>query len=213
MEDTKLIAKKRDLEGSSNARRLRKTGFVPAVVYGDEKEPVSVDLDTHAFGQLLHHHASESLLIDVEVEGEGTLSVLVKEVQHHPVSDDILHVDLMRVSANKPIAVDVSLELVGEAVGVQAGGVVDHVMHAIGVECLPGDLVEVFEVDISALEIGNALHVSDLNLGSKFKILVDGEAIVATVAAPKVEVEEDEEVAADASAEPEVITEKKAEEE
>ena len=210
MEDTKLIVKKRDLEGSSNARRLRKTGFVPAVVYGDEKEPVSVKIDTHAFGQLLHHHASESLLIDIEIEDEGTLSVLVKDVQHHPVSDDILHVDLMRVSANKPIAVDISLELVGEAAGVQAGGVVDHVMHAIGVECLPGDLVETFEIDISALEIGDALHVSDLKLGAKFKILVDGEAIVATVAAPKVDVEEDE--VSDAAAEPEVITEKKEEE-
>ncbi len=209
MEDTKLIAKKRELEGSSNARRLRKTGFVPAVVYGDEKDAVSVELNAHDFERILHHHASESLLIDIEVEGEGTLSVLVKDVQHHPVSDDILHVDLMRVSANKVIAVDVLLELVGDDAGVQAGGVVDHVMHAIGVECLPRDLVDVFEIDISALEIGDAMHVSDLKLGEQFKILVDGEAIVATVAAPKVE--EDEDDAGTAAGEPEVITEKKEE--
>ncbi len=207
MEDTKLIAKKRDLEGSSNARRMRNAGSLPAVVYGDDKEPVSVEINAHDFEQILHHHASESLIIDVELEGEGLISVLVKDVQHHPVTSDPLHVDLMRVAANKPIHVDVQLELVGEAAGVKAGGSLDHVMHSIGVECLPGDLVEAFEVDISDLEIGKALHVSELNLDSKFKLLVDADAIVATVSGPKAEEE-----AAEEGAEPEVITEKKEEE-
>ncbi len=210
MENTKLIAKKRNLEGSSNARRLRKTGALPAVIFGADKEPVSVEINAHDFEQILHHSASESILIEIEVEGEGNTRVLVKDVQHHPVSTDLLHVDLMRVTAGKAINVEIQLELVGEAEGVKTGGSVDHVMHSISVECLPKDLVEKIEIDISEMEIGDALCVSDLGLGAKFKALVDETAIVATIAAPRAE-EEDDEVA-DASAEPEVITEKKEDE-
>ncbi len=206
MEDIKLIAKKRELEGSSNSRRMRATGNLPGVVYGSEKAPVSIEVNLHDFEQILHHHSSESMLIDIDLEGEGSISVLVKDVQHHPVSSELLHVDLMRVEANKPIQVDVALELVGDAAGVKAGGILDHTMHSITVECLPADLVEEFDIDVSNLEIGQSLHVSDLNLGSKYKILVDGEAIVAGVSGPQAEEEEAEEGAA--STEPEVIGEK-----
>ena len=212
MEDKKLIAKKRNLEGSSNARRMRHTGNLPGVVYGSDKSPVSIEVDLHEFEQILHHHTSESLLIDISLEGEGDLSVLVKDVQHHPVSSELIHVDLMRVEANKPISVDIALELVGEAEGVKAGGILDHVMHSIAVECLPGDLVESFEVDVSKLEIGQQLQVTDLNLDSKYKLLVDEESIVAGVSGPQAE-EEEEVEAVEAGAEPEVITEKKEEDE
>jgi large subunit ribosomal protein L25 len=212
MENTKLIAKKRDLEGSSNARRLRNEGTLPGVIYGAEKEPVSVEFNSHDFEQVLHHSASESLLIEIELEGEGAVRVLVKDVQHHPVTSDLVHVDMMRVTAGKPITVDIQLELTGEAEGVKAGGILDHVMHSIGVECLPRDMVESFEVDVSELEIGQSLQVSDLKLGPKFKILVDADSIVAGVAAPRVEEEAEEEAAEGAegaASEPEVITEKK----
>ena len=208
MEDKKLIAKKRGLEGSSNARRMRHTGNLPGVVYGSDKSPVSIEVDLHDFEQILHHHTSESLLIDIHLEGEGDLSVLVKDVQHHPVTSELMHVDLMRVQADKPISVDIALELVGEAAGVKAGGILDHTMHSIAVECLPGDLVESFEVDVSGLEIGQQLQVSDLNLDSKFKLLVDEESIVAGVSGPQAE-EEEEEEEVEAATEPEVITEKK----
>ncbi|VGO15319.1 50S ribosomal protein L25 [Pontiella desulfatans] len=210
MEDTKLIAKKRDLEGSSNVRRMRNAGSLPAVIYGDDKESVSVELNMHEFEQVLHHSASESIIIDVEVEGEGVTSVLIKDVQHHPVTSDLMHVDLFRVTAGQVLAVDIQLELVGEAAGVKAGGTLDHVMHSIEVECLPKDLVEKIEIDVSEMGIGDALHVSDLQLGAKFKALVDEDAIVAAVAAPRVEEEEDED--GSAASEPEVITEKKDEE-
>ena len=200
MEDKKLIAKKRELEGSANSRRMRAAGQLPGVVYGAEKDPVSVVVDLHDFEQILHHHTSESLIIAVEVEGEGDMSVLVKDVQHHPVTSDLLHVDLMRVEADKEISVEVEIELVGEAAGVKAGGVLDQVMHSITVECLPADLVEKFEVDVSTLEIGKSLHVSDLTLGAKYKVLLDDEAIVASVSGPHSESDED-----DDASEPEVI--------
>ena len=212
MEDTKLIAKKRELQGSANMRRMRRAGTLPGVIYGEGKEGLAIQLDTHAFEQILHHHASETMLVKIDIEGEGVISALVKEVQHHPVSSDLMHVDLQKVIAGKPIQVEIMLELMGEAAGVKAGGVLDHVMHSISVECLPKNLVEAIEIDVSDMEIGTVLHVSDLQLGADFKVLVDEEAIVASVAEPRVEVEEEEEDIAATGAEPEVINEKKADE-
>jgi large subunit ribosomal protein L25 len=209
MEDTKLTAKKRDLEGSSNARRMRRTGALPGVIYGAKKEPVSIEVNAHAFGQILHHHNSESMILEVELEGEGDVSVLVKDVQHHPVSSDLLHIDLLRVVAGQVLTVDVQLVLIGEPEGVKAGGTLDQVMHSIGVEVLPKDIVESIEVDVSALEIGDNLHISDLGIDAKFKVLVDEGAIVCAISGPTAEEEDEEGVVADG--EPEVITEKPAE--
>lgn len=208
MEDIKLIAKKRELDGSSNARRLRGEGSLPGVVYGGDKEPVSVMVDTHDLEQILHHHASESVMIEIDLEGEGDTRVLVKEIQHHPVTSDLVHVDMQRVVAGQTMNVDIQIELVGEAAGVKAGGTLDHVMHSISVECLPKDIVEAIEVDVSDLEIGQNLHVSDLGIDDTFKVLVDSDAIVCGVSGPMAEVDEDEEAAA---GEPEVLTEKNAE--
>jgi len=214
MEDTKLIAKKRELQGSSNSRRLRKAGNLPGVIYGEGKEATAVQLETHAFEQLLHHHSSETLITEIALEGAGDLSVLVKDVQRHPVSGTVVHVDLLKIIAGQAIQVDILIEISGEAAGVKEGGVLDQVMHSISVECLPRNLVEAIEVDVSDLNIGDALHVSDLNLGDTFKTTLDDDAIVATVAEPRVEVEEDDEaVDADTATEPEVITEKKADDE
>ncbi len=206
MEDKKLIVKKRDLVGSSNARRLRGVGCLPGVIYGSGKAPVSVEMDLHDFELILHHHSSESLLIDITVEGEGDMSVLVKEVQHHPVTSDLVHVDLQRVDASKPIHVEVAIELVGDSAGVKVGGVLDLVMHTISVECLPADLVEAFEVDVSHLQIGDSLHVSDLNLGDKYKVLADPTALIVSVHGQRAEEEVEP-----AAGEPEVISAKKPE--
>jgi large subunit ribosomal protein L25 len=206
MEDTKLIASKRALQGSANAARLRKSGILPGVIYGEGKEATSIELNMHDFDQMLHHHSSESVILSIQLDGQD-LSVLVKDVQHHPVTSELMHVDMQVVDANKPIHVEIGLELVGDAAGVKAGGTLDHVMHAIEVECLPGDLVEVFEIDVSGMEIGHTLHVADLNLGSQFKLLADGDAIVAAVHEPRVEEEAEE----GAATEPEVISAKKAE--
>jgi large subunit ribosomal protein L25 len=215
MEESKLIAKKRDLEGSSNARRLRNDGSLPGVIYGGGKDSASITFDAHDFEQLLHHSASESVIVEIDLEGEGSIRALVKDVQHHPVTGSLVHVDLQRVVAGQAIQVSVPLELVGEAAGVKAGGIVDHVLHEIAIEVLPRNMVESFEIDISELEIGDSIQVADLNLGADFKVLADEEAIVASVAAPRTEeeVEEEEAAAEEGAAEPEVITEKKDEEE
>jgi large subunit ribosomal protein L25 len=210
MEDTKLIARKRELQGSANARRMRKTGSLPGVIYGDGAEAIPIQIDTHAFEQLLHHHASETMLLEVEIEGEGSTSVLVKDVQHHPVTSELVHVDMLKVAADKPIQVEIPLDVNGEAAGVKAGGVLELIMHSVAVECLPGDLVESLEIDVSELEIGTSLYVSDIKLGAKLRLLSDPEAIIVSVAEPRVEVEPEEEAEeAGEGAEPEVISEKK----
>lgn len=210
MEAQQISVKKRSLEGSSASRRMRHAGLLPGVIYGINSNPLAVELETHAVEQVLHNHASETILVDIDLEGEGGVSVLLKEVQHHPVSGALLHVDLQRVSANQTLQVEVSLELIGEPEGVKLGGLLDQVMHTILVECLPADLPETVNVDVSELEIGSALHVSDLELGNKVVVLSDPDAVVAGVSAPKVEQEEDEDE--NVEAEPEVITEKPSEE-
>ena len=210
MEAEQLSVKKRSLEGSSSARRMRGAGRLPGVIYGTGSEPAAIEVETHAVEQVLHHHQSEMILIDIDLEGEGKVSVLLKDVQHHPVTGALVHVDLQRVSANETLQVEVPLELVGEPEGVKAGGLLDHVMHGILVECLPADLPETVDVDVSALNIGDSLHVSDVVVGDKVTVITDADAMVASVAAPKV-ADEDEDVA-EAGAEPEVITEKPSEE-
>jgi large subunit ribosomal protein L25 len=215
MEDTKLIAKKRDMRGSSNARRLRKSGSLPGVVYGEGKEAAPVEIETHAFNQLLHHHASDTMITSISLEGKE-MQVLVKEVQRHPTTGEVIHVDLTKIVAGQAINVDILLDLTGEAAGVKEGGVLEQVMHSIPVECLPKDLVESIEVDVSEMGIGDTLCVSDLNLGSVLKTQLEPDAIIATVAEPRVEEEPEEEEALEEEgegAEPEVISEKKAEEE
>jgi large subunit ribosomal protein L25 len=215
MEDTKLIAQKRNQQGSSNARRMRRAGSLPGVVYGEGKEAVPIQIDTHTFEELLHHHATETLITEIALEGTGDISVLVKDIQRHPVSGDILHVDLLKIIAGQVIQVDILLSLVGEAAGVKEGGVMDQVMHSIAIECLPKDLVETIEVDVSEMAIGDALCVSDLNLGSKFATSIEADSIVASVAMPRAEEEPEEEELAEVAegAEPEVINEKKADDE
>jgi len=215
MEDTKLIAKKRDLQGSSNARRMRRAGSLPGIVYGEGKEASSVQLDMHAFEELLHHHATETLITEISMDGEGDVSVLVKDVQRHPVNGSILHVDMLKIIAGQAIQVDILLSLVGEAAGVKEGGILDQVMHSIAIECLPRDLVESIEVDVSEMTIGDTLCVADLALGTKFTTTIEDDVIVASVAMPRAEEEPEEEGLADTAegAEPEVSSEKKADDE
>lgn len=209
MEDRRLIVEKRALQGSADSRRLRKEGTLPGVIYGEGNEAQAIQVKMHDFELILHHHASESLLIEIDLEDEGNLAVLVKEVQHHPVTSELMHVDLQKVSMDKPIVASIPIELVGESEGAKMGGVVEHLLHEIDVECLPGDLIDTIKVDVSELKIGDSLAVEDLDTcGGKFRFLQDAESTVVAIAGPNVESDDDEESAS----EPEVIRAKKVEE-
>ena len=193
---------------------MRSDGLLPGIIYGSDKESNIVEMNLNQVEKILKNHSSDSVLIEVDLEDEGSVRVLLKEVQYHPVTSSILHVDLQRVVAGKPIQVDVAIELNGEPEGVKSGGIIDHKIHSLSVECLPKDMIESIPVDITNLEIGDSLTVSDIIVTSKIKILSDENLQVISINAPKVIDSSDEETeeADEASAEPEVITEKNEEE-
>jgi large subunit ribosomal protein L25 len=211
--DAKITVKSRELKGSANARRLRREGWVPGVIYRDGAAARPVSLPKHEFEQLLHHHTSEHVMIQIQIEGKEE-SVLLKEVQHDALTGGVEHVDLQEVAMDKKLHVSVPVELVGEAEGVKnQGGVLDHLLHEIEISCFPADIPESINVDVSGLKLGDMLAVKDIKVdASKITVLVDAEVGVASVSLPKVVEEPVAEEGAVASTEPEVLREKKADE-
>lgn len=211
-QDIKLMVKTRTLSGSADARRLRRDGILPGVVYYRDTRSRMIQMDRHAFEIMLHHHASENLIMDLVVDDGNAEKVLMKEVQHQALTDHVIHVDFAEVSMTEKMRVRISIELVGESKGVVAGGVLERILRDIEVECLPGDLVEQFEVDVSGLEIGQHLTVADMGIPDAFTLITAGDVAVAAVAAPRVEEEATPAEEGEAgAAEPEVIGEKKEE--
>ena len=212
--DAKITVKSRDAQGSAGARRLRRDGWVPGVIYSDGTAARPVSLPKHEFEQMLRHHTSEHVMIKIQIDGGKEESVLLKDVQHDALSDSVVHVDLQKVAMDKKLHLEVPVELIGEAEGVKnQGGVLDHLLHHIEISCFPADIPESITVDVSALKLGDMLTVKDIHIdASKYTILLDAEVGVASVSLPKV-IEEPvaEEAAAAAPTEPEVIREKKPE--
>jgi large subunit ribosomal protein L25 len=208
----RLEAKTREATGTTAVRRLRRTGALPGVVYNDKGETVNVQMDRHGFQQMLRHHRSESLILDLVVDGGAVRKVLLKEVQHDPITNSAVHVDLQEVSMTRKMRVGIAIELFGDPVGVtQGGGILETLSRSVEVECLPADLVESFRVDVSALNVGDSLHVSDLKLDPKFHIITDPAIAIAGVVAPKMEEEAAPAEEGAGAAEPEVIGAKKEE--
>lgn len=208
-----IAATGRQISGSAGARRLRRSGQLPGVVNTENGQSHLIQMDKHGFQMMLHHHASENVIIDLSIDGGKAKKVLVKNVQHDTLSGDVLHVDLMEISMTRKMRIMVPLQMVGESPGVEEGGVLEHLLREVEVECLPTDLVEYFEVDVSALNIGDSVLVGDLKLGAEFEVQTAEDVAITHVASPRVE-EESEPVEgeepeegeeAEAGAEPQVI--------
>ncbi len=206
----KLQAKKREAAGGGAAKRLRRDGTVPAVIYGATQDNYSIQIDAREFGALLKKTSAENFLVDLQIEGakEKTKLAMVQDMQQHPITGDILHVDFHAVNENQPITATVPIELIGEAEGVKEGGLLDHQLHSIEVHCLPSALPDGFQADVSHLAIGDALHVSDLVVPEGVEFTLDGENVIAIIAEPRLVEEEEEDAAAVVDGEPEVIGEK-----
>ena len=218
MKETKLTAKTREAKGTASAGRLRRTGWFPAVVYGEGRPGLDIQLNEHDFVMMLRTHRSENMIVDLTVEGKDKpVKVMLKAMQHHPLTGRVIHVDFYEVSMTRKIEIEVPVKLKGIPTGVaNEGGILEHVLRALTVQCLPADMVEEFELDVSSLSIGKTLRVRDVPVdAAKFKVLSDADQVVAAVAAPRTEEEEKAEAeaeAATAAAGPEVLTEKKEEE-
>ena len=214
MEQIQLKASIRESRGKQQAKRMRDSGLVPAVVYHRGEEPVAIAIADKEISKIIRAHSGENILINLTIEKEKKArprAVIIKEVQHHPVKRGILHVDFNEISLSEKITVDVEIIAVGEAPGVkQEGGVLEHPLREVKIQCLPMDIPKHIDVDVSALKLNDAIHVKDLKVSDKIKILTDGESLLFQVKLP---VEEKvEEAAETVAAEPEVMREKKEEE-
>jgi large subunit ribosomal protein L25 len=167
-----VIAEERTDMGKGASRRLRRAGLVPAIVYGSDAEPQSLSLSHNEVQKHLAHEAFYSHILNLKVGG-NTTKVVLRDLQRHPGKPIILHMDFQRIDAKKPIRVQVPLHFIGGdiAVGVKAGGMVSQEKTEVAIDVLPGDLPEYIEVDISALDIGDSLHLSDLKLPASAVLL------------------------------------------
>ncbi len=212
-QQVKLKAQKRTVIGRNAIKKIKKEGLVPGVVYGSQEQPMALQVDGRALKSVLAHASSEHVLVELEIaDGDQSTNrlALIQEVQHHPLKRELLHVDFHAVSATEKITSEVPIEAIGEALGVRTfGGLLEHSLRTLEVECLPQDLPDIVRVDVTNLNIGEALHVRDLPLPSGVESLTDADLTVVSVVASRVGEEVAETVEAPAS--PEVITEKKGE--
>jgi large subunit ribosomal protein L25 len=191
-------------------RKLKASGSVPAVIYGAKDKPENLQVSKREIHAMLSHAAGENILVELEIGGTNRLA-LVQEVQHAPLGGAILHIDFHAVSVDELIEADVPLEPVGTANGVKnMGGLLEQNLRSLAIECLPRDLPDVLTVDVSALNIGDAIHVREIPLPSGVTTRVQPDLTAFSVLAPTVE-EEPVAAAADAATGPEVIREKKEE--
>ena len=193
---------------------MRAAGRIPAVIYGREKKPQNLEVDAKALEDLVHGSASENVLVDLAVKDDARPKrlALVQDIQHHALSGDPLHVDFHEVEENEKVTIMVPVNSSGEATGVKnGGGVLEHVLFKIKVRALPKDLPEIITLDVSHLEIGQAIHIGDIKPPAGVEILGDKHISVIAVAAPVTEAQEaaDAEAAAAGAGEVEMIKEKK----
>ncbi len=213
MQQVELKAVSRGDLGRARAKKLRRTGVVPAVLYGPRTKPLALQVDAKELGKITKRGARANLFIELQMDDSGKAAkrlALLQEVQQHPTSDKILHVDFREISMTEKLTTRVAVVAVGEPPGVKEGGVLNQVLHELTLRCLPKDLPDRIEVDVSKLTIGKSIPISELTPPANVEIVAaDKTAAVFAVVAPMAE----EEVATTEAApgEPEVLKEKKVE--
>jgi large subunit ribosomal protein L25 len=213
-QQAKLTAQKRTQVGRNAIKKIKATGMVPGVIYGSAQEPVNLQINGRELLNLLSRASGENILVELEIVDGGERQnalAMIQEIQHHPLQREIVHVDFHAVSAHETVSAEVPIETVGEAIGVKVnGGLLEHILRYLEVECLPRDLPQVIEVDVTNLDIGQSLHVRELNLPPGVEATTDAEQTVVAVVESRVEEEVVEPLVTPTA--PEVITAKKPEE-
>ena len=206
---TVIEAQTRIPEGKNANRRIRKSGRIPAVIYGPREQPTVLSLDPGDIKAILRSEAGQNTIFTVGIEGVGQHSAMVKDYQLDPVKGKLIHVDLLKIAMDRMLTLMVNIELVGTPQGVKIdGGMLDFVTRAIEIECMPADIPESVKLEVGELRSGDYIRAKDINLGDKVRILTEPEVVIATIVPPKKDASA---AAAEAAAEPEVIKKGKTE--
>ena len=202
MEKVVIEAQKRNRIDKASRSALRKEGKVPAIFYSKHHEPLPLQFSERAIHPLVY--TSKTSLITLNVEGHEELDCIIKDVQFDPVTEKIVHIDLLGLKKGEKIQIEVPVQLIGSAIGIKEGGILQHTLHKVEIECLPVDIPEHLEIDVTELKLGQAIHVSDLKYDN-FILLNNPNQIIAAVTHPKIEKEEVPAGETPEAAEPEVI--------
>lgn len=209
MANATLTANSRAETGKGAARKIRQAGNIPAVIYGHNREPQSLVLNSRETEKLVKSISIKSTVIELAIDGK-TARTLIREIQRHPFKRTILHIDFQELVAGETVTVKCPIVYVGTPEGVRLeGGILDQIMHELTIQVDPGNIPNHIDVDVSGVKLGKSLHVSDLTLPAGIKVMDDAGSTVCVVAPPKVQTE----APADGAAEPEVIRKAKADDE
>lgn len=190
-----LNARTRKSTGKGAARKLRRNDQIPAIFYGPNRESLMLAMDYPELERIIKQSAGENIILDLKVQSDGgtqTWNAILKDLQVDPIKDTYLHVDFYEISMDKEITVAIHIHLVGTPLGVEEGGILQHVRRELNVSCLPDKLVEALDLDVSQLQIGDSVHVRDIALPEGITCLDEEDVTVAVVAAPTVEPEVEE---------------------
>jgi large subunit ribosomal protein L25 len=188
---TSLKAAPRARSGSGRLKQMRREGWLPSVIYGKGTENINLKVDAKTFTELLSHSSSENILVNLEIEGQGTRLAFLQSVQHDNLSGITLHADFRAIDENTEITANIPTHLNGESAGVKAGGLVEQYVHAIEIICLPNDLPETIEVDITKLEVGDSLHIGDITYPKGVRATHAADVVVAHIGKPAAAVSEE----------------------
>jgi large subunit ribosomal protein L25 len=201
---TVIEAQTRVPKGKNANRRIRKSGKIPAVIYGPGKEPAVLALDHSDVRAILRSESGQNTIFTVNIEGAGQRSAMVKDYQLDPVKGKLIHADLLEISMDRLLTLTVNIELIGEPQGVKIdGGTLDFITRDIEIECMPADIPESVKLEVGAMKINDYIRAKDINLGDKVRIITEPSVVIATVVPPQKEASASAE--AGAAAEPEVI--------
>ena len=197
-----LAAEERLKSGSQHAKHLRNEGWLPCVVYNSKGHSNLIKVNRHQFEMLLQHHGGQNVIIDLNIDGKRNRKVLLKALQRNLITDHIIHTDFLEISLKHRVHVTVSLKLAGEPIGVtEQEGILEHLLRSVEVECLPTDIINEIDVDVSKLKIDDSLFVRDIEVDPKLKIITAGDIPIVSVHKPhiveEVKPEEEEAVAAE----------------
>lgn len=209
MEKVQLEAKKRTQINKASRSALRKNERVPGIFYSKHNEPIAIEFSERSIHPLVF--TSNTSLIELNIEDHDKYDCVIKDVQFDPVTEKIVHIDLLGLKKGEKIQLEVPVQLIGNAVGIKEGGILQHAMHKLEIECLPSDIPAHLEIDVTALKLGDSIHAADLNF-ENIVILNPPDSMIASVTHPKVEKEAAPEVEETEIAEPEVITKGKTQE-